>query len=83
VRVNAINPGAIATDRLKTRVKKLAEDKGIALEEATAEMAKPLGVSRFAEPGEIANAVAFLASGLAGYCQGSILDIDGGQTKTL
>jgi 3-oxoacyl-[acyl-carrier protein] reductase len=83
VRVNAINPGAIATDRLKIRIKSLSEERSISLEEAASEMARNLGVSRFGEPSEIANAVAFLASPAAGYCQGAILDIDGGQTRTL
>jgi 3-oxoacyl-[acyl-carrier protein] reductase len=46
-------------------------------------MAEDLGVRRFGEPGEIAAAVAFLASEKAGYCQGTIWDIDGGETKTL
>ena len=46
-------------------------------------MAKELGVARFGDPEEIARMVAVLASPVAGYCQGSILDIDGGQTRTL
>ncbi len=37
----------------------------------------------FGDPAEIARAVAFLASPQAAYCQGAILDIDGGQTRTL
>jgi NAD(P)-dependent dehydrogenase (short-subunit alcohol dehydrogenase family) len=40
-------------------------------------------VARFGEPAEIARAVAFLASPQADYCQGALLDIDGGQTRTL
>jgi 3-oxoacyl-[acyl-carrier protein] reductase len=83
VRVNAINPGAIATDRLKIRIKALSKERSISLEEATSQMARNLGVSRFGEPSEIASAVAFLASPAASYCQGAILDIDGGQTRTL
>ena len=82
-RVNAINPGAIATDRLQLRIAAFARDNGISLAEASGQMAAQLGISRFGEPEEIARAVAFLASPAAGYNQGSILDIDGGQTRTL
>jgi NAD(P)-dependent dehydrogenase (short-subunit alcohol dehydrogenase family) len=83
VRVNAINPGAIATDRLRIRINKLAEEGGMTFEAASSQMAEQLGVRRFGEPSEIAAAVAFLASDKASYCQGTILDVDGGQTKTL
>jgi NAD(P)-dependent dehydrogenase (short-subunit alcohol dehydrogenase family) len=83
VRVNAINPGAIATDRLNIRIKALSDDRSISLEDAAGLMAKELGVDRFGEPAEIAKAVAFLASSASAYCQGAILDIDGGQTRTL
>jgi len=83
VRVNAINPGAIATDRLRIRIHKLAGEGGIAFDEASSRMAEQLGVRRFGEPAEIAAVVAFLASDRAGYCQGTVLDVDGGQTKTL
>lgn len=83
VRVNAINPGAIATDRLQTRISALAAKKAIPATEAAGQMAAKLGIARFGEPEEIARAVAFLASSAAGFCQGSILDADGGQTRTL
>jgi 3-oxoacyl-[acyl-carrier protein] reductase len=83
VRVNAVNPGAIATDRLRIRINKLAEEAGVAFEAASARMAEQLGIGRFGEPAEIAAVVAFLASDKAGYCQGAVLDVDGGQTKTL
>jgi 3-oxoacyl-[acyl-carrier protein] reductase len=83
VRVNAINPGAISTDRLEIRIKKLAEEGAISLEAASSQMAEQLGVRRFGKPAEIAAVVAFLASDQANYCQGTILDVDGGQTKTL
>ncbi len=83
VRVNAINPGSIKTDRLAARIRQLAAERGIPEDEAAQEMTSRLGVARFGEPGEIANAVAFLASERAAYVQGAVLDVDGGQTRTL
>lgn len=83
VRVNAINPGAIATERLHARISTLAAARGIDLEAAAQELASATRIARFGEPAEIAHAVAWLASPLAAYCQGAILDMDGGQTRTL
>lgn len=83
VRVNAINPGAITTERLAGRVRAAAA--AGQTDEATAarQMAAALGVARFGTPDEIARAVAFLASPRASYIHGAIIDIDGGQTRTL
>ncbi len=83
VRVNAINPGFIKTERLTTRLKTFADEHKIPLSQAETDMAKATGVARFGEPAEVANAVAFLASPVSAYCHGSLLDIDGGQTRTL
>jgi 3-oxoacyl-[acyl-carrier protein] reductase len=83
VRVNAINPGGIATDRLQSRLRTFAAERQIDLGEAEEEMARAFGVARFGQPEEIARLVAFLASPQAAFCQGSIVDADGGQTRTL
>lgn len=83
VRVNAINPGGIKTDRLVTRVKSFAAERNVDLASAEQQMARALGVARFGEPEEIARLVAFLASPQSAFCQGSIVDCDGGQTRTL
>ena len=83
VRVNAINPGSIATERLSSRIRKLADEEAIDEATATDRMAKSLRVARFGEPMEVARAVVFLASPRSGYCQGAVLDIDGGATRTL
>lgn len=83
VRVNAINPGTIATERLQIRIRNYAREKEISLEEAATRMPREMNIARFGDPVEIARAVAFLASPEAAYIQGTVLDVDGGATRTL
>jgi 3-oxoacyl-[acyl-carrier protein] reductase len=83
VRVNAINPGSIATERLQTRIRSFAAEQNISIEEAMIQMAEKLNIARFGQPEEIARTVAFLASSQASYIQGAVLDVDGGATRTL
>jgi 3-oxoacyl-[acyl-carrier protein] reductase len=83
VRVNAINPGSIATERLQNRIRRYAEKHNIDLEEAARRMPEELEIARFGKPEEIARAVTFLASPQAAYIQGAILDVDGGATRSL
>ena len=83
VRVNAVNPGSTLTERLRSRVETLAKKEQTDLAAAEKTMAAKLRVARFGDPAEIARAVAFLASPAAGYCQGVVLDVDGGATRTL
>lgn len=83
IRVNAINPGSISTERLNTRIRNYASEHHVDEVAAKEQMARNIGVSRFGGPEEIASMVAYLASPLANYIHGAILDIDGGQTRTL
>jgi NAD(P)-dependent dehydrogenase (short-subunit alcohol dehydrogenase family) len=83
VRVNAINPGSIGTERLRTRIRTFAAEHQLGENEAAEKMAKAMGIARFGTPDEIANAVVFLASPISSYIQGAILDVDGGQTRAL
>jgi 3-oxoacyl-[acyl-carrier protein] reductase len=83
VRVNAINPGSIRTERLALRLERFAREKGISPAAAAMQMADEMAIARFGEPEEIAGMVAFLASRQAAYCQGAMIDIDGGMTRTL
>ncbi len=83
VRVNAINPGAIATDRLQRRLEAFATQHGLTRTEAEVRFAAQQGITRFGQPEEIARVVAFLLGAPASFCHGSIVDVDGGQTQTL
>lgn len=83
VRVNAVNPGMIATARLGRWIGALAEAEGLTLVAAEARLPASMGIARVGLPEEIAAAVAFLVSEQASYCQGAILDVDGGRTRAL
>lgn len=70
--VNGVNPGTVNTARLKYLL-----DRGVEYD------LKTITLHRFAEAEEIANAIVFLASERASYICGSILNVDGGQLKTI
>lgn len=83
VRVNAVNPSSIATERTRKRIDALAIELAITPQQAADTLSRKLRVARFGTPEEIANVVGFLVSEAAGYVQGAIIDVDGGQTRTL
>jgi len=83
IRVNAINPGFIRTDRLEKRLAALAAKRGVSLAEAAGVMVKEAQVNRLGEVEDIAHLVAFIVSPQGSFLHGSVIDMDGGQTKTL
>jgi NAD(P)-dependent dehydrogenase (short-subunit alcohol dehydrogenase family) len=74
IRVNAVEPGVVRT-RLAAFV---TEDPM-----AAADYLKRIPLNRFAEPGDVADAVLFLASKEAAYITGQTLVLDGGLTLGL
>jgi 3-oxoacyl-[acyl-carrier protein] reductase len=77
VRVVAVSPGPVATDRLVTLMRKKAQERtGNA--ENWRDLFKPLPFERAATAEEIGAAIAFLASEHSGYTSGSITVIDAG-----
>ena len=83
VQVNAINPGAVRTDRLRIRLTRIAEQQKVDLAEAERRFVNESGIARVGEPEDIAELVAYLAGPHGRFLQGSLIDIDGGQTKTI
>jgi len=83
ITVNNVLPGFTATDRLTDIIAKASDRTGKSKEEASKWMQTLVPAKRFAQPGEIANAVAFLATEAASYINGINLPVDGGRTKSL
>lgn len=83
ITVNNVLPGFTATDRLDDIIKNAAKRMNKTEMEATDFMKSIVPARRFAQPGEVANAVAFLASEAASYINGINLPVDGGRTKSL
>jgi NAD(P)-dependent dehydrogenase (short-subunit alcohol dehydrogenase family) len=77
LRVVGINPGAIATERLVTIMKKRAQDR-LGDADRWEELMKPLPFGRAGTSEEIGWMVAFLASDRSAYTSGTIITIDGG-----
>jgi len=77
IRVVAVNPGPVSTDRLIGLMRKKAQDRtGNA--ENWRDLLKPLPFGRASTPQEIGAMIAFLASDHSGYSSGSVIIIDAG-----
>lgn len=83
ITVNNVLPGATATQRLKGIIEVNSNKKSKSIDEVEEEMKKEVPMKRFAQPEEIANAVAFLASPAASYITGINVPVDGGRTGSL
>jgi NAD(P)-dependent dehydrogenase (short-subunit alcohol dehydrogenase family) len=83
VQVNAINPGWVRTDRLRTLLKTSAEQLSGDMEAAVKKVVQQSNIVRLGEPEDVANLAAFVLSPEGRLLQGSLIDLDGGQTKTL
>ena len=83
ITVNNVLPGATNTGRLNSIAEVKAEKTNQTTEGVLAEMAKESPMQRIAEPAEVAEAIAFLASDRASYINGINVPVDGGRTKSL
>lgn len=83
VRVNVVAPGAIATDMLAEAYEAIAEAEGVTVEEAAELENATIPLGRPADPGEVAEAIAWLASPAAAYVTGVALPVAGGMAPGL
>ena len=83
ITVNNVLPGATNTGRLKSIVEAKAGKSDQSVNEVFDIMAAQSPMKRIAEPSEIAEAIAFLASDRASYINGINVPVDGGRTKSL
>ena len=83
IQVNCINPGPVKTARFDKRLAMTAEEHGVGTEEALAIFIREEKISKVGEPEDIAGLVAFLLSPHGRLLHGSLIDADGGSTKTI
>ena len=67
IRVNAVAPGFIETDMVRSIPRKVVDD-----------VVTKVPLARLGEPADIANAYVFLASDAAKFVHGAVLSVDGG-----
>ena len=83
ITVNNVLPGATSTDRMKEILENKSAKTSLSIDAVAEEMKKEIPLGRFAEPQEVAAAVAFLASPAAAYINGINVPVDGGRTGSL
>jgi 3-oxoacyl-[acyl-carrier protein] reductase len=83
ITVNNVLPGSTKTPRIEQIVHTRAQKSGVDVEAMQREMESEIPMRRFADPSEIAAAVAFLASPAAAYITGINVPVDGGRTRSL
>jgi len=83
ITVNNVLPGATSTDRMSEILESKSQKSGLKIDAIADEMKKEIPMRRFAEPNEVAAAVAFLASPAASYINGINVPVDGGRTGCL
>ena len=83
VQVNSVLPGPVMTGRRRSYLEHWAPLHDMTVEEATAKFPLEVGITRYGEPEDIAELMAFLVSPAARWMTGSTLRMDGGEVKSI
>lgn len=83
IRCNAICPGAIKTRMQQQAIEHMAREFGVSEEEAARLDSELAALKRAAEPEEVAEVVAFLASPMASFVSGAAIPVSGGMSAGL
>jgi 3-oxoacyl-[acyl-carrier protein] reductase len=81
VQVNGIVPGAVMTGRRRSFMEKWAPAHNMTVDEAMKKFPQEAGISRYGQPEEIAELLAFMVSPMAKWMTGASLRMDGGEVK--
>jgi len=83
VQVNSVMPGPVMTGRRRSYLEHWAPLHNMTVEEATAKFPAEVGITRYGEPEDIAELMAFLVSPGARWMTGSAIRMDGGEVKSI
>jgi NAD(P)-dependent dehydrogenase (short-subunit alcohol dehydrogenase family) len=83
VRINAVNPGATMTERLREGLRLEAKNRGVSEDELLAQGQAKVPLRRYAAPEDVADLTLFLASAKAAYITGAVVPMDGGSNPVL
>jgi NAD(P)-dependent dehydrogenase (short-subunit alcohol dehydrogenase family) len=83
VQVNSVLPGPVMTGRRRSYLEHWAPLHNMTVEEATDRFPREAGITRYGEPKDIAELMAFLVSPAARWMTGTTVRMDGGEVKSI
>ena len=83
VQVNSVLPGPVMTGRRHSYLEHWAPQHNMTVEEAIEKFPREVGITRYGDPKDIAELMAFLVSPAARWMTGATLRMDGGEVKSI
>jgi 3-oxoacyl-[acyl-carrier protein] reductase len=83
ITVNCVHPGTTATDRMKERFKRYAQDANVSVDEIETRQVAQIPMGRLIQPRDIASAALFFCSPMADVVTGQMLAVDGGSATSV